>query len=407
MGVMAVASRCSPEIFTPPGYLIMSRTSFCVALFLLSTAFLLGCGGGGSKPVVIPQPQVTNAFMFLQEVPNQGATLTPMTGQYTVTENNATFEPVPVQDSVTGQVTSGDFGSVYLSAENGKMVFDLWGGMDSTLVDQWDIYVDNADGSTTQITNDTYEDSYPQLSSDGQKVVFTSLRDGATGPNSIVIRSATNPLFPEVVLPTPLGALNVWDPTFSPDGTQIAVEASDVTDSGGTFHGIILMNADGSNPQLITNPYSATCDCWDGFPAFTPDGSQIVFTGSTTTADASYLDVYITNLDGSGTTQLSDGVGYNVDPLVIDVPGLAPKVVFESDRDNMSATASTGYEIYSMNLDGTGLVRLTNNDLFDGFSQAWFVPQGSATPARAAIHARHGHRPEVSAGQRLLHGFKW
>ena len=92
----------------------MGRTFFTVALFLLSTAFLLGCGGG-SKAVVVPQPQVTNAFMFLQEVPNQGATLTPMTGQYTVSENSATFEPVPAQDAVTGQVTSGDFGrSIFL-----------------------------------------------------------------------------------------------------------------------------------------------------------------------------------------------------------------------------------------------------------------------------------------------------
>jgi hypothetical protein len=393
------------EIFAPLGYLIMSRT-FLSTLFLLSTAFLLGCGGG-SKPVVVPQPQVTDAFMFLQEVPNQGATLTPMTGQYTISENSATFEAIPTQDPATGQVTSGDFGSVYLSPENGKVAFDLWGGMDSALVDQWDIYVDNADGSTTQITNDSYEDSYPQLSSDGEEVVFTSLRQGANGGNSVVVRSAIDPSLPELVLPTPLGATNVWDPTFSPDGTKIAVEASGFNDTDGDFHGIILMNADGSNPQLITNPKSATCDCWDGFPAFTPGGNQIVFTGSTTTTDASYLDIYITNLDGSGTTQLSDGVGYNVDPLVIDVPGLATKVVFESDRDNMSATASTGYEIYSMNLDGTGLVRLTNNGLFDGFSQAWFVPQGSATPARAGTQARHAHRPEVPAGQRLLHGFKW
>ena len=81
---------------------------------------------------------------------------------------------------------------MYLSADNGKVAFDLWGGMDSALVDQWDIYVDNADGSTTKITNDSYEDSYPQLSSDGQEVVFTSLRQGANGGNSIVVRSAIN-----------------------------------------------------------------------------------------------------------------------------------------------------------------------------------------------------------------------
>lgn len=393
------------EIFTSLGCLIMSRTFFPVLFLPCLSLFLLGCGGG-SKTVVAPQPKVTNAFMFLQEVPNQGATFTPMTGQYVITGNSVTFEAVPTQDSLTGQITSGDFGSVYLSPSN-KVAFDLWGGIGSTLVDQWDIYVGNADGSTTQITNDSYEDSYPQLSSDGKKVVFSSLREGANGPHSIVVRSAINPVLPELVLPAPLGATNLWDPTFSPDGTKIAVEASGYNDSDGDFHGLILMNADGSNPRLITNPYSATCDCWDGFPAFTRDGSQIVFTGGTNTSDGSYLDIYITNVDGSGTTQLSDGVGYNVDPLVIDVPGMARKIVFESDRDNMSATATTGYELYSMNLDGTGLVRLTSNTLFDGFSQEWFVAQGSGSHARAAVQARRGHRMEVAAGQRLLRGFKW
>ena len=46
----------------------------------------------------------------------------------------------------------------------------------------------------------SYEDSYPQLSSDGQEGSFTSLRQGANGPNSIVVRSAVNPsLAPELV----------------------------------------------------------------------------------------------------------------------------------------------------------------------------------------------------------------
>lgn len=111
---------------------------------------------------------------------------------------------------------------------------------------------------------------------------------------------------------------------------------------------------------------------------------------------------------GSGTTQVSDGVGYNVDPIVIQVPGLAQKIVFESDRDKLNATASTGYEIYSMNLDGTGLVRLTSNNLFDGFSQAWFQAQATAAHARGTIRPRHGHTLESqSPAQRLLQGFKW
>src|SRR5205823_4101359 len=130
-----------PEIFTRPGYLNMSRTFFFVALFLLSTAFLLGCGGG-SKAVIVPQPQVTDAFMFLQEVLNQGTSFTSMTGEYSVLGNDVTFQAIPAQDPSSGQITAADFGSVYLSPSSNKITFDLWGGLGNTLVDQWDIYVE-------------------------------------------------------------------------------------------------------------------------------------------------------------------------------------------------------------------------------------------------------------------------
>ena len=383
----------------------MRRTLSVLILLFLSGA--LGCGGG-SKAVIVPQAQVTNAFMFLQEVPNQSATFTPMTGQYTVRGSDVSFQARPAQDPVTGQMVGADFGSMYLSAAGDKIAFDLWGGMDIVPVDQWDIYVESANGQTiTQITNDSYEDAYPQLSADGRKVVFNSQRDLGTGLTEVVVVSSTNtPMSPAIVLPMPLGAQELWDPTFSPDGSKIAAEAIGYNNADGSFDGIVVMNADGSSPRLITNPASA-CECWDGFPAFTPDGSRVVFTGYTNSTDGSYLDLYITNLDGSGTTLLSDSLGYNVDPLVIHVPGLAQKIVFQSNRDNLTASASTGYDLYSMNLDGSGLLRLTSNGLFDGFSQQWFVPQGSAATAKAAIRARHGHRLGWQAGGRLLHGLKW
>ena len=380
---------------------------FFVALSILLLAIsLLGCGD--SKTVVVRQPQTTDAFVFLREVPNQTSAFTPMTGQYVTTGNSVTFEAIPSQDPVTGDVTAADFGSVYLSPAGDLVTYDLWGGIGDVLVDQWDIYVASSDGSiTTQITNDAFEDSYPQLSWDGRKVVFNSRRDLGNGVTDVVVvRSATNPLAPEVVLPMPLGATNVWDPTFSPDGTKIAAEAFGSNDVDGSFDGLVVMNADGSNPQLITNPL-ATCDCWDGFPAFTPEGSQIVFTGGTNTTDGSFVDIYIRNLDGSGTTQLTDAVGNNADPLVVDVPGLAMQIVFASTRDNLNATESTGYDLYSMNLDGSGLFRLTQNTLFDGFSREWFVPPASGATAKAAVRARHGHKLTGQSGARLLRGFKW
>ena len=58
--------------------------------------------------------------MFLQEVPNQGTTLTPMTGNTRLREMSATFQAIPSASSHPGAGYIGDFGSVYFSPTMAK-----------------------------------------------------------------------------------------------------------------------------------------------------------------------------------------------------------------------------------------------------------------------------------------------
>lgn len=383
----------------------MRRSLLSAFLTILVSAALVGCGDS-KKPVA---PITTNAFAYMQEVPFQGSWFTPMLGQYVSSSGNVDFQTASAIDAGTGLPLTADFGSFYLVGD--RVTFDLYGGTGAGPADQWDIYLAKADGSAVlQLTNDAYEDSYPQLSLDGNRVVFNSRRDPGTGvTDMIVVRSANNPFAPEQLLPLPLGAYNVWDPTFSPDGAKIVAEAYGYNDTNGWFDGLVVMNADGSSPWLLTNPYSATCDCWDGFPTFTADGSRIIFTGATNTESASYVDLYVINANGTGgATQISDSVGFNADPLVIHgVPGMSDKILFTSNRDNPTTSATAGYELYQMNLDGTGLLRLTHNGMFDGFSQEWFQPQGSASTAAASTRLRHGHRLAARVAEHPIGGVRW
>jgi TolB protein len=169
-----------------------------------------------------------------------------------------------------------------------------------------------------------------------------------------------------------------------------------------TFDGIVLMNADGSDPVLLTNPnYGSDCWCWDEDAYFTPDGTKIVFSREDGYAETE--DVYIMNIDGTGVTNLTDGVGYNEDPIIVkDSSTSTPRILFSSNRDNLT-TGLAGFELYVMNLDGSGLTRLTYNDVFDGFFEDYTL-EGSVSAVKSAQNRYEVQRRQMTPP---AHRLKW
>lgn len=331
---------------------------------------LVNCGSDTKQapnPVVPPQ---TNSFAFIQEIPGQGYLFTPMLGTFTISGTNVQFSATAIKDPGTGQVVSAEFGSLILSNDGSKAAFEVYGGMGDVSNNQWDVFVANSNGTgLVQVTNDSYADELPQFSPNGSKVIFVSFRPG---PNEyeqgqIVARNVDGS--GEQVLPMPAGAEETWTPTYSPDGSKIAFSAWGYDGNDNEFAGIFVMNADGTNPHMLTNPMSPECYCWDEAPSYTSDGSKIVFAREDETSQTTE-DVYIMNSDGSNVTKLTDGVGINSDPLVLKLTGTGDKILISSNRANPSSY--NDFDIYSMNTDGTGLARLTNNSIFDGFCQEWF-----------------------------------
>ena len=80
--------------------------------------------------------------------------------------------------------------------------------------------------------------------------------------------------------------------------------------------------------------------------------------------DGNY-EIYTMNADGTGQTRLTNNAAFDVAPAW---SADGTKIAFSSDRDG-------NYEIYSMNSDGTGQTRLTNNGAVD-FGPAW-SPDGT------------------------------
>ena len=377
-----------------------------IFVFILSftTAWLVGCGDSGKRITPTPTPNVA----FMQET---GAYLfTPRLGTFSTSGNTITFTESAVVDTSTQQPVSAEFYSIILSRDGTKAALDLYGGLDG-LTDQWDIFVANSDGSGNpmQITNDANDDRMPQLSPDGTTVIFNSIRLGTDNYDHamIVTRSVTGSS--ENVLPLPLNASSTYAPTYSPDGSRIAAEAYGYDVEDNYFDGIVVMNADGSNPQLLTNPGALTeVEAFDETPSFTSDGTKIVFSGYTYDFNTSSEteDIYIMNTDGTGVTLLTDSSAIYYDPVVVNIPGVGDKILFSSNLDNLGVSDSSGFEIYMMNMDGTGVTRLTSNYVFDAFAGDWYHP-GSTAAVRAYSHRSAPAHRQPYVGHHPGHVVKW
>ena len=140
-------------------------------------------------------------------------------------------------------------------------------------------------------------------------------------------------------------------PTWSPDATRIAfTDGSDVQ---------VVSLIDGRLTNLTNHP------AIDVSPAWSPNGARIVFQSDRDGA----AELYVMNADGSNVVRLTYDVG--VDPSVAD-PDWAPdgsRIVFTCEVESGNA------DICRINVDGTGLVRLTHEPTPE-FEPAW-SPNGS------------------------------
>ena len=222
----------------------------------------------------------------------------------------------------------------------------------------------NGDGNgenLRRLTKKTATDVEPAFSPSGRNIAFTSDRNNPCGPSEIYVMNAK----PEGKKNHPRNltknAAVDEEPSFSPDGTKI-VFTSDRDDSAGDIY---VMNSDGSNPTRLTNN-----SAFDADANFSPDGTKIVFRSGRVSGDNSevfVMDAVDSNNDGEGDnmTNISN------DSTANDAfPAFSPdgnQIVFRSNR-----TTGTGvnnpeedYEVFVTNVNGTGLSQLTVNDEAD------------------------------------------
>jgi Tol biopolymer transport system component len=143
------------------------------------------------------------------------------------------------------------------------------------------------------------------------------------------------------------------DPDWSPDGSQIVYMQARFTDNSAQSR-LVVMNADGSDRQPLTN--FGGVEKWN--PKWMPDGETIVFERYRETGKLSNIAT-INVTDGTQQAMLATK-SWETNP--IPSPD-GTRIAFTSNRDRLGATKrhGRGFEVYTMALDGSDIVRVTDN----------------------------------------------
>lgn len=209
------------------------------------------------------------------------------------------------------------YASTHLADEECPTPPDRAKGYVWQLYKSFDIFSANADGS--DLSRLTFSDGYDAeatVSPKGDKIVFTSTRDG--------------------------------DPE------------------------IYVMDIDGSNQKRLTFEKG-----YDGGAFFSIDGSKIVFRASRPKTEEelkdyqeladdglfrpTVLELYVMNADGSDIRQITNFGKASFAPFFFPD---GEKIIFSS---NVNSESGRDFDLYMINADGTGFEQITFNKTFDGF----------------------------------------
>jgi Tol biopolymer transport system component len=287
--------------------------------------------------------------------------------------------------------TGGGNAQVSLDAKLLKVVFssncELVPGsnMDGNL----EIYFMNVDGTgLKQLTSTlgglgSFESS---VNLAGTKVVFASDRDLIPGQNAdgnveifsmYIDGSGLVQLTNTVGTDTYVGGSG--SPHFDPAGKKIVFTSDrDLVGQNPDFNPeLFMMNANGTGVVQLTHTLlGANDDGWLNFGA-----TKVVFGSNHDLVPSGNPDlnweIFMMNIDGTDLVQLTSTTG-GFGSFVPRWSADGQTIAFVSDRDLVGSNPDGNYEVFRMNVNGTGVLQLTNTNGGFGSLPTYISPNGKA-----------------------------
>ncbi|GDX41054.1 hypothetical protein LBMAG21_13460 [Armatimonadota bacterium] len=307
----------------------------------------------------------------------------------------------------------GQNAEAYFSRDGKKLIFQSESG-DYPCDQQFTM---NIDGSgVTRVSTGTGRTTCGWWYNSGKRVLFSSTHgaDSKCPPKPDFSHGYVWPVYPtykiysakpdgtdtKVVFPQNLkegeeAGYNA-ESVISPDGKKIVF----CSDRGGDLD-IWVMNINGSNAHQLTKRLG-----YEGGPWWSPDGKRIAFRAFYPTTDKqrddytsllklhlirpSTLDLYVMDADGGNVHQITNDSKDNVASFAPSWTHDGNSLVFASNRSDPKRRK---FEVYKINLDGTGLERITYGDQFDGFPV--FSPDGKRFVFASNRHGKVPHETNV------------